>query len=970
MRRWWQLGTRNWRVNPGRSAAAVTSIALGVATVVVMTSLYETARRAIQAEVVSRWLGAAHLSINPPGAHHGHLDVSLADDIAALEGVERVTARLQRRMYYVDMERDVELVGKDVWWIDGIGINPETEAHFRTFPNLTGRMIRSGERGVAIMERPVAKKWGIELGQKIAVARNQGGARTMLTVIGLIDSERIADFQQPNVFMAIEDAQQIVKQPATASAIDVMLHDASPDSLEKVRTAVEEVIRRRHEPHKVESAAARYALLEEADRLTRFALMLTAMVAQLTAFFIILTTMGVSLFQRQGLMGVMRCIGFTRGQLSTLLLAELVPLGAVGTMLGLAMGVGVMLGLPHVVGDGSQTMYFSQWGMVLSAVSGFATTMLSAAALLFQVGRVTPMAAVTNQARAPRMRYVVICAVLGVVLIAAYEGIIRNIARTNSVESIDAIFSVLTAYGGYVLIAPALVLLIGRPTVRAVGWLMGLRGKLTDGEFVRAPWRSAAVCWMLMVGLSLIVFVAVWAETLVGVWDFPAQLPETFVWSSRYVGTSAVERVRALPVVTRCSIIADIDCEIVNKRVERKSLSAKLMDRLLAQFTRPVFVTADAGDILSMLELDFVEGSLEDSLAKLDAGGHVLIPTQAAHNHNLHLGDTITIRIKGRTADFTIAGVVQSPAMDMAVSFFQATSYMEFAAASAVLGTRADMQEKFGLDYVSMFMCDLDLAETAPPPGFGSTDLPDHTDSGVMARAVLDWADHLPNEQALIDDMAAHLRALVDENVALPAPIEAELRRFALAVRYLTWRSDRYTAEENWAALRERLALLNIAHTMDRPDAIMGSLRRLKHAVETSIRHATVVFTWIPSIALAVAAIGIGNLIMVSVHARSRQIAVLRAVGATKSQILRLVLAEAVALGFVGSIIGLTLGLHQARSEAIVVGAITGFQPRLTIPYATIAAGVALTVGVCLIAGIGPARRAARNNIVAAMQTT
>ncbi|MCH9058837.1 MAG: hypothetical protein IIB55_09440, partial [Planctomycetes bacterium] len=85
MRRWWQLGTRNWRVNPGRSAAAVTSIALGVATVVVMTSLYETARRAIQADVVSRWLGAAHLSINPPGAHHGHLDVSLADDIAALE---------------------------------------------------------------------------------------------------------------------------------------------------------------------------------------------------------------------------------------------------------------------------------------------------------------------------------------------------------------------------------------------------------------------------------------------------------------------------------------------------------------------------------------------------------------------------------------------------------------------------------------------------------------------------------------------------------------------------------------------------------------------------------------------------------------------------------------------------------------------------------------------------------------------
>ena len=54
------------------------------------------------------------------------------------------------------------------------------------------------------------------------------------------------------------------------------------------------------------------------------------------------------------------------------------------------------------------------------------------------------------------------------------------------------------------------------------------------------------------------------------------------------------------------------------------------------------------------------------------------------------------------------------------------------------------------------------------------------------------------------------------------------------------------------------------------------------------------------SIILVVAAIGIGNLMMVSVHMRTRQIAVLRAVGAVKSQIIRLILAEAATLGLLG----------------------------------------------------------------------
>jgi putative ABC transport system permease protein len=139
--------------------------------------------------------------------------------------------------------------------------------------------------------------------------------------------------------------------------------------------------------------------------------------------------------------------------------------------------------------------------------------------------------------------------------------------------------------------------------------------------------------------------------------------------------------------------------------------------------------------------------------------------------------------------------------------------------------------------------------------------------------------------------------------------------------------------------------------------------------VDTSLRRAIVIITWLPSIVLAVAAIGIGNLMMVSVHVRSREIAVLRAIGAQKLQIIRLVLAEAVTLGLLGSVIGLALGLHAAASDNYVTSGLTDVKFAFIVPIGSIALSVALTGAVCLLAGIIPARYAARNNIIAAMQT-
>jgi ABC-type antimicrobial peptide transport system permease subunit len=178
------------------------------------------------------------------------------------------------------------------------------------------------------------------------------------------------------------------------------------------------------------------------------------------------------------------------------------------------------------------------------------------------------------------------------------------------------------------------------------------------------------------------------------------------------------------------------------------------------------------------------------------------------------------------------------------------------------------------------------------------------------------------------------------------------------------------TVEQRWRWYREQKVLKNLADVAGIADVIWGSVQMLKDALDREIRDATLLFTTVPSVALLVAALGVGNLMMANVNSRARQIAVLRAVGATQWQIMRLVLAEALVLGVLGSAVGVALGIHMAHSIQEVTFKIWTFQPTWTIPWSKVVAGSALTTGICLVAGALPARHAARSNIAGALQTT
>ncbi|HEY9292019.1 MAG TPA: FtsX-like permease family protein [Microlunatus sp.] len=109
-------------------------------------------------------------------------------------------------------------------------------------------------------------------------------------------------------------------------------------------------------------------------------------------------------------------------------------------------------------------------------------------------------------------------------------------------------------------------------------------------------------------------------------------------------------------------------------------------------------------------------------------------------------------------------------------------------------------------------------------------------------------------------------------------------------------------------------------------------------------------------IALLVGTILIVNTFLILLAQRRRQIGLLRAVGATGSQVRRSLLFEALITGVVGSLLGIGLGIGVSAIAAAITGSLT---TGLVVPP-TVAIAALVGVLVTVLAAIGPARRATR----------
>ena len=153
----------------------------------------------------------------------------------------------------------------------------------------------------------------------------------------------------------------------------------------------------------------------------------------------------------------------------------------------------------------------------------------------------------------------------------------------------------------------------------------------------------------------------------------------------------------------------------------------------------------------------------------------------------------------------------------------------------------------------------------------------------------------------------------------------------------------------------------------DRYHLILISNEMIRDQVLTLMDQAFSMFDVMALLSIVVGSLGVINTLTMSVIERTREIGMLRAIGTTRWQIVRMVLAEAMLMGVIGGVIGLVTGVVLARILFIGMTTMSGYRLTFILPSEGVITSVVIALIVSQVAAIAPAVRAARVRILEAV---
>jgi putative ABC transport system permease protein len=152
------------------------------------------------------------------------------------------------------------------------------------------------------------------------------------------------------------------------------------------------------------------------------------------------------------------------------------------------------------------------------------------------------------------------------------------------------------------------------------------------------------------------------------------------------------------------------------------------------------------------------------------------------------------------------------------------------------------------------------------------------------------------------------------------------------------------------------------------PNAEVQDQARFKESITEGIDMMLNLIYGLLALAVIIALIGIANTLALSVHERTRELGLLRAVGMTRLQLRTAIRWESVLISLLGTALGFALGVGGAWgiTKALAKDGVTTF----VVPGTQLAVIVGLAIFAGVVAALGPARRASRLNILEAIATS
>ena len=123
------------------------------------------------------------------------------------------------------------------------------------------------------------------------------------------------------------------------------------------------------------------------------------------------------------------------------------------------------------------------------------------------------------------------------------------------------------------------------------------------------------------------------------------------------------------------------------------------------------------------------------------------------------------------------------------------------------------------------------------------------------------------------------------------------------------------------------------------------------------------------AISLVVSSIMIGIITYISVLERTKEIGILRAIGASKKDVSRIFTAETFIIGLVSGVLGIAVTVLLDIPVNMIIYQVAGVENLAAVPLVPGIALVLISVGLSFIAGLAPSRMAAKKDPVTALRT-
>ncbi len=784
-------------------------------------------------------LGAAgQVDLSVTSASSGYFDTTVAEEVAAVNGVAAATPLL-RRTIAMPLDSDVRSIMLT-------GIDPRTASKVKGFELSAGRMLAPGDRGNTVLGADTAAKLNARLGSHVTIPTVAGTRQ--FVVVGLLGTASTPG--SPEVYVTIADAGQMVGQPGKANTVEGRLATGAD------RATVEAATRRALGSDYTVGGLSTESQLLASLKVSRFAFTMFGVFALIMGGFIILNTFRTLVSERRHDIGMLRAIGASRRTILNVFMFQSVVQGLLGTAVGI--GAGYLLAAAGIAGiapiwrdtlhlDITIVPTFTMGTWAAAIVLGVGITVLGAIIPARQAARITPLEALRPQLAEVTERGHRRAVVIGWVVLAASVPLL--LIRQSTAVGFGAVLFLV----GLIMVAPALIEPLSNVLSRVIQPVSPATADLASSNLTRQPGRAAATASAILISLAVVVsMVGLIASIFAGFFDYIDKslgsdfvtIPQGLLLGGGNVGAdqNLVDQIANTPGIADVATMRLGLAKINNGEVQ--------------------VVGIDPVGYPKVASFTFSGQTNASDVAKLGSGRTMLVNGIYAAQNGIKPGQTLKVETPNGLKSYKVQGI--------------ATDYLNAKLATTYI-SQANLSKDFGIE------------------------------SNVMVLANAEPGASVP---------------------VVKSRLERTLADFP---QFILYDSESFKASQ----------------------------------VKIFDQTLVIFYTFIGMLALPTL-LALLNTLAISVLSRTREIGMLRAVGATRRQIRGMVVAESLLLAAVGVLFGIVGGVALGYALVYAMNA-TGFVMPYFFPWAGIVTATVAGFAFALLAALIPSRQAARLDIVAAL---